>query len=59
LTRETERERNEQMAGKEGPECTMRRQRHEHMCNERDRERKERGEILIEDGREIRWMKEI
>jgi hypothetical protein len=25
----------------------------------RERERKERGEILNEDGREIRWMKEI
>jgi hypothetical protein len=25
----------------------------------RKRERKERGEILNEDGREIRWMKEI
>jgi hypothetical protein len=25
----------------------------------RERERKERGEILSEDGREIRWMKEI
>jgi hypothetical protein len=25
----------------------------------RDRERKERKEILNEDGREIRWMKEI
>jgi hypothetical protein len=29
-------------------------------CSEmRERERKERGEILNEDGREIRWMKEI
>jgi hypothetical protein len=27
--------------------------------NERERERKERGEILYEDGREIRWKKEI
>jgi hypothetical protein len=26
---------------------------------ERERERKERGEILNEDGREIGWMKEI
>jgi hypothetical protein len=25
----------------------------------RERERKERGEILKEDGREIKWMKEI
>jgi hypothetical protein len=45
LTRETERERNKQMAGKEGAECAMRRERHEHMCNgcsemrERGRER--------------------
>jgi hypothetical protein len=35
----------------------------EHMRNGRsemrERERKERGEILNEDGREIRWMKEI
>jgi hypothetical protein len=35
----------------------------EHMwnrCSEmRERKRKERGEILREDGREIRWMKEI
>jgi hypothetical protein len=29
-------------------------------CSEmRERESKERGEILNEDGREIRWMKEI
>jgi hypothetical protein len=29
-------------------------------CSEmRETERKERGEILNEDGREIRWMKEI
>jgi hypothetical protein len=29
-------------------------------CSEmRERKRKERGEIPIEDGREIRWMKEI
>jgi hypothetical protein len=29
-------------------------------CNEmRERERKKRGKILNEDGREIRWMKEI
>jgi hypothetical protein len=29
-------------------------------CTEmRERERKKRGEILNEDGREIRWMKEI
>jgi hypothetical protein len=36
---------------------------HWHMwngCSEmRERERKERGEIPNEDGREIRWMKEI
>jgi hypothetical protein len=33
----------------------------EHMWNERERERerKEQGEIQNEDGREIRWMKEI
>jgi hypothetical protein len=41
------------------------RERIEHMWNgciemrERGRERKERGEILNEDGREIRWKKEI
>jgi hypothetical protein len=29
-------------------------------CSEmRERERKERGRILNEDGREIKWMKEI
>jgi hypothetical protein len=27
--------------------------------NERERERKERGEIPNQDGREIKWMKEI
>jgi hypothetical protein len=27
--------------------------------NEREREEKERGEILNEDGREIEWMKEV
>jgi hypothetical protein len=50
---------------KGGGECAMKREREttEHMwngCSEmRERERKERGEILNEDGREIRWMKEI
>jgi hypothetical protein len=29
------------------------------MCYERERERKERREILNEDGREIGWTKEI
>jgi hypothetical protein len=35
----------------------------EHICNGcsemKERERKERGEILNEDGKEIGWMKEI
>jgi hypothetical protein len=52
---------------KEGAECIMKREREretiEHMwngCSEmRERERKERGEIPNEDGRKIRWMKEI
>jgi hypothetical protein len=43
--------------------CYEERETIEHMwngCSEmRERERKERGEILNEDGREIRWMKEI
>jgi hypothetical protein len=43
--------------------CYEERETIEHMwngCSEmREREGKERGEILIEDGREIRWMKEI
>jgi hypothetical protein len=49
----------------EGAECAMRREREtiEHMwngCSEiREREKKERGAIQNEDGREIRWMKEI
>jgi hypothetical protein len=51
---------------KEGAECVMKRERererdHWHMWNGssemRERERKERGEIPNEDGREIRWMK--
>jgi hypothetical protein len=48
---------------KKGAECAMREKTMEHMWNGssemRDRERKERGEIQNEDGREIRWMKEI
>jgi hypothetical protein len=50
---------------KEGAKYAMRREREtiEHMwnrCSEmRERKRKERGEILREDGREIIWMKEI
>jgi hypothetical protein len=48
---------------KEGAECDTRRETTEHTwngCSEmRERERKERGEILNEDGREIRWMKEM
>jgi hypothetical protein len=43
--------------------CYEEREAMEHMwngCSEmRDKERKERGEILNGDGREIRWMKEI
>jgi hypothetical protein len=43
--------------------CNEERETMEHMwngCSEmRDKERKERGEILNGDGREIRWMKEI
>jgi hypothetical protein len=49
---------------KEGAECTMRGDRQSSTfgmeCSEmREREGKERGEILNEDGREIRWMKEL
>jgi hypothetical protein len=43
--------------------CHEERQTIEHMwsgCNEmRERERKERKEILNEDGRKLRWMKDI
>jgi hypothetical protein len=43
--------------------CREERERIEHMwsgCGElREREGKERGEILSEDGREIEWMKEV
>jgi hypothetical protein len=43
--------------------CCEERETIEHMWNGysemRDRERKEREEILNEDGREIRWMKKI
>jgi hypothetical protein len=43
--------------------CDEERETIEHMwngCSEmRERERKERGEMLNEDGREIKWMKEI
>jgi hypothetical protein len=43
--------------------CYEERETIEHMwngCSEmREKERKERGEILNEDVREIRWMKEI
>jgi hypothetical protein len=38
---------------KTGTECKERKE------GERQRERKERGEILNKDGREIRWMKKI
>jgi hypothetical protein len=48
---------------KEGAECAMRRETIEHMWNgsseRKERERKEREEILTEDGREIGWMKDI
>jgi hypothetical protein len=43
---------------KEGVECVMRRER-ESSGEMRGRERKERGDILNEEGREIEWMKEI
>jgi hypothetical protein len=51
-------------ARKEGAECTMRRDRQSSTfgmeCSEmREREGKERGEIQNENGREIRWMKEL
>jgi hypothetical protein len=43
--------------------CNEEREKIEHMWNGcskmREREKKERGEILNEDGREIRWIKEI
>jgi hypothetical protein len=48
---------------KEGAECAMRRKTIEHIwngCREmKERERKERGEILKGKGRAIGWMKEI
>jgi hypothetical protein len=49
---------------KEGAECAMRREKQlsimwNGFSEMRERERKERGEILNEDGREIGWMKEI
>jgi hypothetical protein len=50
---------------KEGAECAMKRERQLSTWNgcsemrERERERKEREEILNDDGRETRWMKEI
>jgi hypothetical protein len=43
--------------------CYEKRETIEHMWNEcsemTERERKERGEIQNEDGREIRWVKEL
>jgi hypothetical protein len=40
--------------------CYEERETIENGCGEmRGRERKERGDILNEDGREIEWMKEI
>jgi hypothetical protein len=44
---------------KEGADCAMRRERQSRTCGMREREGKERGEILNEDGRGIRCMKEI
>jgi hypothetical protein len=49
---------------KEGAEYAMRREKQlsimwNGFSEMRERERKERGEILNEDGREIGWMKEI
>jgi hypothetical protein len=48
---------------KECAECAMRRERQLSTCGmdvaKWEMERKERGEILNEDGREIGWMKEI
>jgi hypothetical protein len=50
---------------KGGTKCTMRRERDnwarvKYGCSEmRDREKKERGEISNEDGREVRWIKGI
>jgi hypothetical protein len=57
-------ERGERKQELEAAKCAMRRREIiEHMWNGysemRERERKKRGEILNEDGREIRWMKEI
>jgi hypothetical protein len=37
--------------------CYEERETIDHMWNERERERNKRGELLNEDGREIRWMK--
>jgi hypothetical protein len=40
--------------------CAMWKEKQCNRCSEmRQKERKERGEILNEDGREIRWLKEI
>jgi hypothetical protein len=62
---EGECERERKMTEKEERRCSMCREEREtieHMwfgCGEmREKERKERGEILREDVREIRWMKE-
>jgi hypothetical protein len=45
---------------KEGAECAMRERERDRQSSIRgmgERERKQQGEILNEDGREIRWMK--
>jgi hypothetical protein len=53
------------MEGEEGRcrMCYEERETIEHIrygcCEMRERERTEKGEILNEDGRKIRWMKEI
>jgi hypothetical protein len=44
---------------KEHAECAMRRERQLSTCAEMEERREGKGEILNEDGREIRWMKEI
>ncbi|KAH0809690.1 hypothetical protein GEV33_013099 [Tenebrio molitor] len=62
--REKEEKADRKKKRKEGAECAMRREKQlsimwNGFSEMRERERKERGEILNEDRREIGWMKEI
>jgi hypothetical protein len=51
-------ERKHVLDGRRGKKVRMRFEERE-TIERNERERKERGEIVNEDGREIRWMKEI